>query len=83
MADDDLLVGRAREGSRAGEQLVGDDAQAVQVGALVERTLRREVGGCSKEGRGPGDAREVEPLGDPEVGQLGHTVGADQDVGRL
>jgi hypothetical protein len=76
-------VGAAFERWDAGEKLVGDDAQGVQVGALVLGTLGRQIGGRAKESRCPGDAGEVQASGDAEVGDLGGAVGTDQDVGGL
>jgi len=44
VADDDLLVGRASKWRRTGEQLKGNDTQAVEVGSAVHRAFGREVG---------------------------------------
>jgi hypothetical protein len=83
VAQDDFLVCPALERNDPCQQLVGDDAQAVEIGALVGRPFGCQIGRRAKKGGRAGDAGEIEPLGNPEVGELGDSIGADQDVGGL
>ena len=71
------------ERRRARQKFEGDDTQAVEVRAFVLRAFRRQVGGCAKEGAGPGDASQVDPPRNPEVGELRDAITPDQDVGGL
>ena len=65
------LVGQA-----AGQQLVGDDAERVDVGpgpgVLAAGLLGREVGGGAQHRADLRDARLVRGARNPEVGQLDH-----------
>ena len=83
--DPDLAVGVERD--VAGQHLVEDDPERVdvgaRVGALPHRLLGRDVVGRAEHAPGGGDARLLELAGDPEVGDLGPPVGVDQDVLRL
>jgi hypothetical protein len=79
------VVGRERR--RAGEHLVGDDAEGVEVAAaidiaLAERLLGRHVGRRANRDAGDGDARTaLRGAGDPEVGDEHAAAGAlDEDV---
>jgi len=83
VTQDDFLVGATLEGHDTGQDLVGDDAEAVQVGAFVLGSLRSQIGRCAEKGGGAGDSGEIESFGDAEVRDLGDTVGADEDVGGL
>ena len=80
------LVGERR---RAGEHLVEDDADGVDVGGrrhrLAPRLLGREVpqGADDDPGRGEAVGEVVEPLGDAEVGELGVAARVEEDVGGL
>ena len=75
----------------AGQQLVEDGAQAVDVAgqAQVRLSGRRPARGpCSWACRGSAPVRvwpgvAVEPLGQAEVGDVRLVVGVEQDVGRL
>ena len=61
-------------GQPAGQQLVGDDAERVDVGAgaglLAAGLLGRQIGGRAEHRADLGDARLVGGAGDPEVGEL-------------
>ena len=76
------LVGQA-----SGDQLVGDDAERVQVGArpglLAARLLGREIGGGAEHGADLGDARLLGGLGDAEVGELDLAFARAQQVAGL
>ena len=74
-----LLAGEVGErrrlvGQAAREQLVGDDAERVEVGRragrLAARLLGREVGGRAEHGADLRDVRLLRGLGDAEVGEL-------------
>ncbi len=79
------------EGEPAAEQLVQHHAQRVDIGvhadAAAPELLRRGVGGGQRPEPGSGlvlgEVDRLQLLGDAEVEQLHHPVGADQDVGRL
>ena len=43
VVQDDFLVGSALEGHYSGQDLVGDDAEAVEIGALVRRSFGSQV----------------------------------------
>ena len=77
-------VAVAAKGKSAGEHLVQDDPETVEVGALVGRTplglLRREVGGRAHHGAGTGELG-VAHAGDAEVGDLHVAVLVDEHVG--
>ena len=69
------------------QQLVGDDAERVDVGAraglLAARLLGREVGGGAEHRPDLGDARLVDRAGDPEVGELDDVGVGDEQVAGL
>src|SRR5262249_3720114 len=73
----------------AGEQLVEDGAQAVDVAGggedrVAARLLRGDVARRADDRRGRGRARAgVEPLREAEVGDVGPARLVEQDVGRL
>ena len=72
----------------AGDQLVEDDAERIEVGfvgdvAFALALLRRHVGGGADGAVGGGQGGDVEVLGDAEVGELERAVGQDHEVGRL
>ncbi len=75
-----------RKGSAPGQHLVEDDADRVEVGALVDGLalglFGRQVLGRAQNGAGLGHLRVV-GLGDAEVGDLHRAGGVDQDVLRL
>ena len=77
----------AVEGPRAGQALVGDDAEGVDVGGGGDlhalRLLGGEVLGGADDHAGAGQRGGVAGLGDAEVGQLDHAVGPDHQVARL
>ena len=77
----------AMEGDVAGEHLVEDDAERVDVGALVDvlahRLLGGDVVGGAEHPAGRGHPLLLERAGDAEVGHLRAPVGVDQDVLRL
>ncbi len=81
----DLAVGM--EGDLADQHLVEDDAERVDVGALVRATAHRLLGGdvVGRPQHPPGRGHPVllELAGDAEVGQLRPSLGVDQDVLRL
>jgi hypothetical protein len=83
VAQDHFLVGAALEGHDTCQELIGDDTEAVEIGALVCRPFRCEICRCAQKGGGACDSCEIEALGDTEVGDLGDSIGADQDVGGL
>ena len=74
-----------RSAPLTGEQLEGDEAEAVDVGALGERSagplLGRQVRGGGRQRATVGAASD--PHGDPEVGEVRVAVVVDQDVRRL
>ena len=77
-----------RERQLAGEQLVEDDAERVDVGALADRLalrlLGRDVVGGAEHGAGLRHAlADVERARDPEVGHLRGAVAVQQHVLRL
>ncbi|MEZ5137640.1 MAG: hypothetical protein R2711_02330 [Acidimicrobiales bacterium] len=80
-------VGLAHEGRLAGEGLVEDDPQRVEVGAPVDGTVLdlfgREVLGGADHGAHGGEVARFGRLGDAEVGHQDPPVGRQQDVGRL
>ena len=82
-------VGQRRRlvGQPAGHQLVGDDAERVEVrgraGGLAARLLGRQVGGGAEHGADLRDVRLLGRLGDAEVGELDHAVGVDHQVAGL
>ena len=77
----------AVEGPGAGQALVGDDAEGVDVGGGGDlhalRLLRGEVLGGADDHAGAGERGGVAGLGDAEVGQLHHAVGPDHEVAGL
>ena len=76
------LVGQA-----ARHELIGHDAERVQIGArpslLAAGLLGREVGGRPEHRADLGDARLVGGAGDPEVGELDHIRIGHEQVARL
>ena len=83
VGEQDIRVGVAFERRSPGQQLIGHYAQAVQIGAFVSGSLGRQIGRRTQECRCAGDAGEVDPFGDPEVGELGDPIRAEQNVGGL
>lgn len=84
-ACEDLHVGACGDGSFACEELVEDDAERVDVAAVVEALaaglfwahvgeFSAELAGCGSDGLVGGD-------GDAEVDELGLAVARDEDVG--
>ena len=77
----------AVEGARAGEHLVRDDAEGVEVAGagrrLAHRLLGADVVGGAEHLADAGVADGVHGAGDAEVGQLHHAVLAHEDVGGL
>jgi hypothetical protein len=78
----------AWEGQLAGEQLVEDDAEGVdvrmRVDGLAARLLRSDVVGGPEDGSGLSHAvLDVERAGDPEVRHLGVPVAVQKDVLRF
>ena len=77
----------ALEGRAAAEHLVEDDAEAVDVGAGVDRLaldlLGRHVLGGADHEAGLGEVGALGRLGDAEVGHLHPAVAGEQHVGRL
>jgi hypothetical protein len=71
------------ERRRARQKFECDDTEAVEIRAFVLRAFRRQVGRSSQKGAGPGDASQVDPPRDPEVGEFGDAVRSDEDVGGL
>ena len=71
----------------AGEHLVEDDPERVDVGLrgdlVAERLLGRDVVGRAEHAAGGGQALRLERAGDAEVGDLGAALVVDQDVLRL
>ena len=74
-------------GRDAGQALVADDAEGVDVGGRGDLHALRLLGGEVLRGAhdhaGAGERGGVAGLGDAEVGQLDHAVRADQQVARL
>jgi hypothetical protein len=75
-------------GAAAGEQLVQDDAQRVDVRSgrqgLAPELLRAGIGRCHRPELGDRGRRDrIDELRHAEVQQLGHVAGGDEDVGRL
>ena len=74
-------------GQTARHQLVGDDAERVDVGPraglVAAGLLGRQVGGGAEHRADLGDARLVGGAGDPEVGQLDHVGVGDEQVAGL
>jgi hypothetical protein len=56
VAKDDLLIRMAFERWRSGQHLEGDNAEAIQIGAFVDRALGRQVGWRPKKRRCTGKA---------------------------
>ena len=83
--DPDLGLGLERD--IAGQHLVEDDAERVdvgpRVGLLAHRLLGGDVVGGAEHPTGSGQAVDLERAGDSEVGDLGPPVGVDQHVLRL
>ena len=80
----------ARNGGEPVKQRVQDGSQGVDVGRRAGEVrpplglLRRHVAGRAEDRLGPGQvAVGVEDLGQAEVGDLGRSVGVEQDIGRL
>ena len=77
----------AGEGHLSGDHLVEDDAERIQVGlagnGLAERLLGGDVVGRPEDASGSGEAFLGERAGDAEVGDLGASFGADENVLRL
>ncbi len=73
-------------GEAAGDQLVGDDAERVEVGAwpglLSAGLLGSQVGGGPEHRSDLGDARLLGGLGDAEVGELDLALARAQQVAR-
>ena len=78
-----------RNGGPAGQQLVQDRAQGVDVGerpdllGLALGLLGGHVAGRAQDRVGRRQAASVQRLGQAEVGDLGRAVGGQQDVARL
>src|SRR5204863_7625485 len=88
----DVLEGDAQrrgglERPLAGQALVGDHAQRVQVGGggggFAEDQLRGQVGGGPHDGVGVGELAAGRGTGDAEVGQHQPAVGTHQQVARF
>ena len=77
----------ALEGRAAGQHLVGDDGEGVDVGGggevLAAHLLRGHVAWRAHGEAGHGEAGGVEGAGDAEVGEGGATAGVDDDVAGL
>jgi len=82
-----IRIARGVEGHLAGQHLVEDDAQGVQVGAGVAAPGHALFGGhiTQRAHQRPGDGVLGGPddLGDAEVGQDGLALLAEHDVGRF
>ncbi len=80
--DADLGLGLERD--LAGQHLVEQDPERVDVGAGVDlpahRLLGGDVVGGAEDPAGRGQAVRLEREGDPEVGDLGPALGVDEDV---
>lgn len=79
----------AAEGEFAGEHFVEDNAEGIDVGAVIDlrwilELLRRHVVGCAKgcagAGEGDGTFFFADDFGDSEVGDLHAAAGVEEDV---
>ncbi len=84
------MIGRGFEGRPAGEHLVEDRSQRIDVGRRADlagqslRLLGGHVAGRPHDLAADGVAiLDLQPLGQAEVGDLRRAVGVEQDVGRL
>ena len=82
-----ISTGRRPHGLSARQGLVGHRGQRVDVGGraglVALELLGRHVHRRAEHHAAAGDARALHRRGDPQIGELGHAVLADQDVGRL
>jgi len=83
VGDQYLVIRTAFKGRAADQQLEREDAEAVEIGACVDRTLGRQIRRCTEQSAGFGHSRDVHRPRDAKVGQLCGAGGVDKDVRRL